>query len=117
MPYSPLSAGVLANKYAVPAEAAPDGTRLQLFDSYFERYANTCAPECVQCYADAAAKFGLSPAALAIAFCDSRPFVSSTIIGTTNHQAPTRARTRTRALTRTCTLTPTLAPTLARALA
>lgn len=49
----------------------PDGSRLQLFDSYFERYASTCAPECVDCYKEIAFANGISPAALAIAFCDS----------------------------------------------
>ena len=47
-------------------------------------YANTCAPECVECYKKAAFDYNLSPAAFAIAFCDSRPFVTSTIIGATS---------------------------------
>mmetsp|Transcript_13177 Transcript_13177/g.33769 ORF Transcript_13177/g.33769 Transcript_13177/m.33769 type:complete len:382 (-) Transcript_13177:327-1472(-) len=83
MPYSPLSAGVLSGKYD-GLEDAPEGSRLKLFDAYFERYANTCAPECVQCYKDLAINHGISPAALAIAFCNSRPFVTSTIIGATS---------------------------------
>ena len=83
LPYSPLSAGVLSGKYdGLPQ--APEGTRLKLFDSYFDRYANTCAPECVECYKKLAFNHGISPAALAIAFCDSRPFVTSTIIGATS---------------------------------
>ena len=44
LPYSPLSAGVLSGKYDGLA-AAPKNTRLDLFDAYFERYANTCAFE------------------------------------------------------------------------
>lgn len=83
LPYSPLSAGVLTGKYD-GLEAAPKGSRLELFDSYFERYANTCAPECVECYKQAAFDHGISPAALAIAFCNSRPFVTSTIVGATS---------------------------------
>ena len=68
-----------------PCTAHPTaGTRLELFDSYFERYASTCAPESVACYKEVALAHGLSPAALAIAFCDSRPFVTSTIIGATS---------------------------------
>merc|ERR1712118_113466 len=62
----------------------PAASRLGLFDGYFERYSKTCAPECVDCYANIAAVHNLSPAALAIAFCDSRPFVTSTIIGATS---------------------------------
>ena len=83
LPYSPLSAGVLTGKYAGLA-SAPAASRLKLFDNYFERYANTCAPECVDLYKQTAFDFGISPAALAIAFCDSRPFVTSTIIGATS---------------------------------
>ena len=83
LPYSPLSAGVLTGKYEGLAEA-PAGSRLRLFDNYFERYAQTCAPECVDCYSKAAFAAGISPAALAIAFCDSRPFVTSTIVGATS---------------------------------
>jgi len=83
LPYSPLSAGVLSGKYD-GLEEAPEGTRLKLFDAYFDRYANTCAPECVECYKNLALENDISPAALAIAFCDSRPFVTSTIIGATS---------------------------------
>lgn len=83
LPYSPLSAGVLTGKYDA-LKAPPVASRLALFDGYYERYMKTCAPECVDCYRSAAAVHDLSPAALAIAFCDSRPFVTSTIIGATS---------------------------------
>lgn len=83
LPYSPLSAGVLTGKYSGLSEP-PESSRLQLFDSYFDRYASTCAPECVDCYKEIAFNHGISPAALAIAFCDSRPFVASTVIGATS---------------------------------
>jgi len=83
LPYSPLSAGVLSGKYD-GMEAPPKGSRLQLFDSYFDRYSGTCAPECVDCYSKIALNHDISPSALAIAFCNSRPFVTSTIIGATS---------------------------------
>ena len=82
LPYSPLSAGVLSGKYR-GLDAAPSGSRLKLFDGYFERYARTGAPAAVQAYCELAEDHGLSPAALAVAFCESRPFVTSTIIGAT----------------------------------
>lgn len=82
LPYSPLSAGVLSGKYN-GLKSAPDGSRLKLFDNYFERYSSTVAPQCVDAYSKIAPLYDLSPAALAIAFCDSRPFVTSTIIGAT----------------------------------
>merc|ERR1712087_667141 len=83
LPYSPLSAGVLSGKYDGQS-APPAGTRLALFDGYYDRYMKTCAPECVDCYRSAALVHDLSPAALAIAFCDSQPFVTSTIVGATS---------------------------------
>jgi len=83
LPYSPLSAGVLSGKYQ-KVEAAPQNSRLALFDNYFERYKATCAPLCVDAYCKSAFVHGLSPSALAIAFCDSRPFVTSTIVGATS---------------------------------
>ena len=43
-----------------------------------------CAPECVELYKQLAFDNGISPAALAIAFCASRPFVTSTIVGATS---------------------------------
>jgi aryl-alcohol dehydrogenase-like predicted oxidoreductase len=82
LPYSPLSAGVLSNKYQ-GARAPPAGSRLQLFAGYFESYTGTRAPDAVAAYAQLAAAHGLSPSAFAIAFCASRPFVDSTIIGAT----------------------------------
>jgi len=84
LPYSPLSAGVLSGKYRSLKEA-PTDTRLNLFGSgYFDRFKGTCAPLSVEAYATLAEQYDLSPAALAIAFCDSRPFVTSTIIGATS---------------------------------
>merc|ERR1712087_80782 len=81
--YSPLSAGVLTGKYDSQS-TPPANSRLALFDDYYQRYMQTCAPECVDCYRSTALAYDLSPAALAIAFCDSRSFVTSTIIGATS---------------------------------
>ena len=64
LPYGALGGGVLTGKYEGLAEA-PAGSRLRLFDNYFERYAQTCAPECVECYKKLAFNHGISPAALA----------------------------------------------------
>jgi aryl-alcohol dehydrogenase-like predicted oxidoreductase len=90
MPYSPLSAGTLTNKYAAASKpgadalmAAPPGARLRLFPGYLEGFLASEAPKAVARYAEAAASFGMTPSAFAIAFCDSRSFVSSTIIGAT----------------------------------
>lgn len=85
LPYSPLSAGVLSGKYnqqpGYLRTRPPAGSRMTLFDGYFDKYALSCAPLSVDAYMEMAEDHGLSPSALAIAFCDSRPYVTSTIIG------------------------------------
>lgn len=83
LPYSPLSAGVLSGKYR-GLSAPPAGSRLQLFDGYMDRYLATRGPESVEAYCELAELHGLTPAALAISFCESRAFVTSTIIGATS---------------------------------
>ena len=82
LPYSPLSAGVLSGKYRGLTKP-PAGSRLELFNGYMDRYLGTRGPDAVEAYCELAASHGLTPSALAIAFCESRPFVTSTIIGAT----------------------------------
>jgi len=83
LPYSPLSAGVLSGKYR-GLSMPPAGSRLELFGGYMDRYLSTRGPEAVDAYSELAETHGLSPAQLAIAFCESRSFVTSTIIGATS---------------------------------
>jgi aryl-alcohol dehydrogenase-like predicted oxidoreductase len=52
--------------------------------TYVERFNKSLAREAVAAYAAVAAKHGLSPATLALAFVRSRRFVTSTIIGATS---------------------------------
>jgi aryl-alcohol dehydrogenase-like predicted oxidoreductase len=78
--YSPLAMGVLSGKYLEGAR--PAGARLTLFDR-FDRYSN---PECetaAAAYVALARKHGLDPAQMALAYVNSRPFVTSNIIGAT----------------------------------
>lgn len=49
-----------------------------------ERYVNSLAQEAVARYADVAKRHGLTATQLALAFCKSRWFVTSTIIGATS---------------------------------
>ena len=79
--YSPLGFGHLTGKYL--AGAKPDGARLTRFPPFGQRYAKPNVEVAVSAYADLAARSGLSPAAMAIAFVRSRWFVASTIIGAT----------------------------------
>jgi len=78
--YSPLAFGVLSGKYLHGQR--PDGARLTLFDR-FTRYTNPQAEAATERYVALAEARGLSPAQMALAFVNSRPFVTSNIIGAT----------------------------------
>ncbi len=78
--YSPLAFGVLSGKYL---QAPPPAQgRLTLFDR-FVRYTNPQAQEATRQYVALARRHGIDPAQLALAFVNSRPFLTSTIIGAT----------------------------------
>lgn len=80
--YSPLAMGVLTGKYL--GGARPEGARLSVFKE-FTRYANPeKAEEPTRAYVQLAKKYGLTPTHLALAFVNSRDFVTSNIIGATN---------------------------------
>ena len=79
--YSPLGFGVLSGKYLDGKR--PAGARLTKYDR-FERYINEQAQWATIQYAKIAADAGLDMAQMALAFVNSRPFVTSNIIGATN---------------------------------
>ncbi|MFP4004378.1 MAG: NADP(H)-dependent aldo-keto reductase [Alphaproteobacteria bacterium] len=79
--YSPLAQGYLTGKYM--NGALPQGSRKQLFDR-LQRYEGPGADEAVTAYVALAREHGLDPAQMAIKFCMTRPFVTSTIIGATS---------------------------------
>jgi aryl-alcohol dehydrogenase-like predicted oxidoreductase len=78
--YSPLGFGVLSGKYLNAQK--PSGARLSLFHNY-SRYSGPNAQKATALYATLARDHGLTPAQLALAFVNSRPFVSANIIGAT----------------------------------
>ncbi|TBW49971.1 NADP(H)-dependent aldo-keto reductase [Marinobacter halodurans] len=78
--YSPLAFGVLSGKYL--GGKKPEGARLTLFER-FQRYSGPRADVTTQAYADLAAQHGLSLTQLALAYVNSRSFVTSNIIGAT----------------------------------
>ena len=78
--YSPLGFGVLSGKYLNGKR--PAGARLTKYDRY-ERYINKQAQEATIQYAKIAADAGLDMAQMALAFVNSRSFVTSNIIGAT----------------------------------
>ncbi len=79
--YSPLAFGHLTGKYL--AGAKPAGARLTVFPPFGQRYDKPNVAAAAEAYAGLAARHGLSPATLAIAFVRSRWFVATTIIGAT----------------------------------
>lgn len=78
--YSPLAAGLLTGKYL--SGEKPAGSRLAINGDLGGRYTPHQEPA-VSAYADLARKHGIDPAQLAIAFCLTRPFMASAIIGAT----------------------------------
>ncbi len=78
--YSPLGFGVLSGKYL--GGKHPEGARLTLFDR-FTRYTNPQATMATERYVDIAKRHGLSPSQMALSFVNSRPFLTSNIIGAT----------------------------------
>ncbi|TVR78073.1 MAG: NADP(H)-dependent aldo-keto reductase [Rhodospirillales bacterium] len=78
--YSPLAFGTLSGKYLNGAR--PPGARLTLFPHY-TRYTAPNARRAAAAYVAVAARFGLDPAQMALAYVLSRPFLTSAIIGAT----------------------------------
>ncbi|KAG2449359.1 hypothetical protein HYH02_005513 [Chlamydomonas schloesseri] len=82
--YSPLAGGMLSGKYNhLPAEQLA-AARFNLFPGYMARYKQSLVQEAVREYEKVGAKHGLSCTELALAWCKSRWFVASSIIGATS---------------------------------
>jgi aryl-alcohol dehydrogenase-like predicted oxidoreductase len=79
--YSPLAAGLLSGKYLDGAR--PAGSRLSINGDLGGRYTPHQEPA-VAAYAALAREHGLDPAQMAVAFCLTRPFMASAIIGATS---------------------------------
>jgi len=79
--YSPLAQGYLTGKYLDGAR--PAGARTTLFNRG-QRYEGGGAEDAIRLYIKVAREAGLDPAQLALAFVNSRAFVTSNIIGATS---------------------------------
>lgn len=79
--YSPLGFGVLSGKYL--DNARPTGARMVRWPHY-DRYSNPQALAATEAYVALAREHGLDPAQMALAYVNSRPFLTSTIIGATD---------------------------------
>ncbi len=78
--YSPLAFGVLSGKYL--GGAKPAAARLTLFPR-FARYEKANGVAATEAYVALARRHGLDPARMALAYVNSRRFLTSTIIGAT----------------------------------
>ncbi|HPE61190.1 MAG TPA: NADP(H)-dependent aldo-keto reductase [Thiolinea sp.] len=79
--YSPLAFGTLSGKYLDGQQ--PEGTRLTRWNNYFTRYSSDKAQLAIRRYVELARECGLDPAQMALAYVNSRPFVTATLIGAT----------------------------------
>jgi len=78
--YSPLGFGVLSGKYL--NHGAPAGARITLWPDY-NRYTNEQAVAATTAYVNLARDAALDPAQMALAYVNSRPFLTANIIGAT----------------------------------
>ncbi len=78
--YSPLAFGMLSGKYMHGAR--PPQARLTLFER-FQRYNNAKGHDATAQYCALALESGISPSRMALAYINSRPFITSNIIGAT----------------------------------
>lgn len=78
--YSPLAFGVLSGKYLDGAR--PAKARLTLYER-FQRYNSPLAARATRAYVELAREHELDPAQMALAWINSRPFLTSNIIGAT----------------------------------
>ena len=84
LPWTPLGGGALTGKYLDGAR--PTEARLVKYEKYgfHQRYLNAPSVEATREYKKIADECGVSLATLALAWCKTRSYVSSTIIGATS---------------------------------
>ena len=89
LPWSPLCGGLLAGKYAPGDDTAPaadaSNARFTLFPTFQSRWASPSDPTkaAVAMYAELARREGVSLVTLSLAWCASRGYAASTIVGAT----------------------------------
>lgn len=79
--YSPLAGGILSGKYA--GGARPEGSRGSINRDIGGRL-QPLQEAPTKAYVEIAGEYGLDPAAMALAFCLTRPFMTAAIIGATS---------------------------------
>jgi aryl-alcohol dehydrogenase-like predicted oxidoreductase len=83
MSYNPLAGGMLTGKYRKNAPL-PKGARLEAFQLYHDRYYTEQALDIVDRFLEEAARRGITPAQLALAWVLAEPRISSPILGARN---------------------------------
>jgi aryl-alcohol dehydrogenase-like predicted oxidoreductase len=78
--FSPLAVGLLTGKYQ--NGAIPQGSRMSINDNLGGRLSDRVF-DAAQAYLDIAARHGLDPVHMALAWCRTRPFMASAIFGAT----------------------------------
>ena len=79
--YAPLAGGLLSGKYADGSAGAE--ARLHQHARHYRQFSSPAAHAASARYVDIARAAGLAPAAMALAFVASKPYVTSVIIGAT----------------------------------
>lgn len=82
--YSPIACGLLSGKYS--GNAIPKGSRRDVSSPDLGGRTTDICLEVADAYVALARENGLDPVQMALAFCISRPFMASTIIGATTMQ-------------------------------
>jgi len=80
--YSPLAGGRLSGKYI--NNKKPKNARYSLWPQRFSRHKTARGEKAIQKYVNLASEYNIPPSTFANAFVNSRPFVTSNIIGATN---------------------------------
>lgn len=79
--YSPLAFGVLSGKYLNGTQ--PEGSRLSRWGQYFTRYTGSTGQIATRLYVELAQQHSLDPSQMALAYVNTRPFLTANIIGAT----------------------------------
>jgi aryl-alcohol dehydrogenase-like predicted oxidoreductase len=79
--YSPLGMGSLSGKYSDGTR--PKSSRMAKFPQFMNRYQTPLAEQAIERYCKLARDFSMTPTQLALGFVNSRPFLTSNIIGAT----------------------------------
>jgi len=79
--YSPLGMGALSGKYV--GGERPRDSRMAMFPEFMGRYQTAGAEQAIERYVNLAEAHSMTPTQLALGFVNSRPFMTSNIIGAT----------------------------------